>query len=226
MEFRIGPYDSYLENGDIYSSDDFLIRTQELIVNDFKVKIPVDCEELKLTYFEDPIFQMGPLRPRNKEYPIRSFDLKILSRLTNLKKLDMSFIKISVYSINFDNITLLTKLEELRLPNNDLRFLPLKILELTNLKKLSLIDSLFQRFNFDIDNLENFTTGGISLFMILPIEGEPHQVFNMMHNAARKIAEEFSAQIYDGRRTLLTKQSLQQYVEKIREFERQRMLKR
>jgi cell division protein ZipA len=84
--------------------------------------------------------------------------------------------------------------------------------------------NMFKPGNFDIDNLENFTTQGISLFMILPIEGEPHQVFNMMHNAARKIAEEFSAQIYDGKRTLLTKQSLQQYVEKIREFERQRLL--
>lgn len=86
--------------------------------------------------------------------------------------------------------------------------------------------NMFKPGNFDIDNLENFTTQGISLFMILPIEGEPHQVFNMMHNAARKIADEFSGQIYDGRRALLTKQSLQQYVEKIREFERQRMLKR
>jgi cell division protein ZipA len=85
--------------------------------------------------------------------------------------------------------------------------------------------NMFKPGNFDIDNLENFTTGGISLFMILPIEGEPHQVFNMMHNAARKISGEFSAQIYDGRRTLLTKQSLQQYVEKIREFERQRLLR-
>lgn len=84
--------------------------------------------------------------------------------------------------------------------------------------------NMFKPGNFDIDNLENFTTQGISLFMILPIEGEPHQVFNMMHNAARKIADEFSAQIYDGRRTLLTKQSLQQYVERIREFERQRLL--
>jgi cell division protein ZipA len=84
--------------------------------------------------------------------------------------------------------------------------------------------NMFKPGNFDIDNLENFTTGGVSLFMILPIEGEPHQVFNMMHNAARKIADEFSAQIYDGRRTLLTKQSLQQYVEKIREFERHRLL--
>ncbi|MEP1446724.1 MAG: cell division protein ZipA [Paraglaciecola sp.] len=85
--------------------------------------------------------------------------------------------------------------------------------------------NMFKPGNFDIDNLENFTTQGISLFMILPIEGDPHQVFNMMHNAARKIAEEFSAQIYDAKRTLLSKQSLQQYVEKIREFERQRLLK-
>ncbi|WP_289030250.1 cell division protein ZipA [uncultured Paraglaciecola sp.] len=85
--------------------------------------------------------------------------------------------------------------------------------------------NMFKPGVFDIDNLENFTTQGVSLFMILPIEGEPHQVFNMMHNAARKISEEFSAQIYDAKRSLLTKQSLQQYVEKIREFERQRMLK-
>ncbi|MFT6284798.1 MAG: cell division protein ZipA [Arenicella sp.] len=85
--------------------------------------------------------------------------------------------------------------------------------------------NMFKPGNFDIDSLENFTTQGISLFMILPIESDPHQVFNMMHNAARKISDEFSAQIYDGKRTLLTKQSLQQYVEKIREFERQRLLK-
>lgn len=77
---------------------------------------------------------------------------------------------------------------------------------------------------FDIDNLETFRTLGISLFMVLPIEGDPHQVFNMMHNAARKIAEEFDAQLLDGRRSILTKQGIQRYVEKIREFERQRMI--
>lgn len=86
--------------------------------------------------------------------------------------------------------------------------------------------NMFKPGVFDIDNLENFTTQGVSLFMILPIEGDPHQVFNMMHNAARKIADEFSAQVMDGRRSALTKQSLQQYVEKIREFERQRMIAR
>ncbi|GAB5381017.1 MAG: hypothetical protein Alis3KO_18010 [Aliiglaciecola sp.] len=84
--------------------------------------------------------------------------------------------------------------------------------------------NMFKPGVFDIDNLENFNTMGVSLFMMLPIEGDPHQVFNMMHNAARKIADEFSAQVLDGRRSALTKQSLQQYVEKIREFERKRML--
>ncbi|GGD54383.1 cell division protein ZipA [Lacimicrobium alkaliphilum] len=86
--------------------------------------------------------------------------------------------------------------------------------------------NMFKPGVFDIDNMETFTTQGVSLFMILPIEGDPHQVFNMMHNAARKLADEFGAQVLDGRRSVLTKQSLQQYVEKIREFERQRMIKR
>jgi len=86
--------------------------------------------------------------------------------------------------------------------------------------------NMFKPGVFDIDNLENFTTQGISLFMILPIEGDPHQVFNMMHNAARKLADEFDAQVLDGRRSVLTKQGLQQYVEKIREFERKRMIAR
>jgi cell division protein ZipA len=86
--------------------------------------------------------------------------------------------------------------------------------------------NMFKPGVFDIDNIETFSTQGVSLFMILPIEGDPHQVFNMMHNAARKLADEFGAQVLDGRRSALTKQSLQQYVEKIREFERQRMIKR
>ena len=86
--------------------------------------------------------------------------------------------------------------------------------------------NMFKPGVFDIDNLETFTTQGVSLFMILPIEGDPHQVFNMMHNAARKLADEFACQIMDGRRSVLTKQGLQQYVEKIREFERQRIIAR
>lgn len=90
--------------------------------------------------------------------------------------------------------------------------------------KLFSLANMFKPGTFNLDNMETFKTQGISLFMILPIEGDPQQVFNMMHNAARKLADEFGAQILDARRSLLTKQSLQQYVEKIREFERKRMI--
>ncbi|WP_416308011.1 cell division protein ZipA [Neptunicella sp. SCSIO 80796] len=86
--------------------------------------------------------------------------------------------------------------------------------------------NMFRPGVFDIDNMENFTTRGISLFMVLPIEGDPRQVFNMMHNASRKIADEFGAEILDGRRAILTKQALQQYMDKIRESERRRMLRK
>jgi cell division protein ZipA len=85
------------------------------------------------------------------------------------------------------------------------------------------LTNLFKPGVFDIDNMETFSTQGVSLFMMLPIEGEAQQVFNMMHNAARKIAEEFGCKILDGNRVLLSKQSLQQYSERIRDFERRRL---
>ena len=92
--------------------------------------------------------------------------------------------------------------------------------------RLFTLANMFNPGTFDIDNMENFNTRGLSLFMTLPMETDAHQVFNMMHNAARKLADEFGAQVLDGRRSVLTKQSLQQYVEKIREFERRRMIRR
>ena len=83
--------------------------------------------------------------------------------------------------------------------------------------------NLFKPGVFDIDNIETFSTRGLSLFMMLPIEGDPQQVFNMMHNAARKLADEFNCQILDGSRGVLTKQGLQKYSERIRDFERKRI---
>jgi len=83
--------------------------------------------------------------------------------------------------------------------------------------------NLFKPGVFDIDNIETFSTRGLSLFMMLPIEGDAQQVFNMMHNAARKLADEFGCQILDGSRGVLTKQGLQKYSERIRDFERKRI---
>ena len=83
--------------------------------------------------------------------------------------------------------------------------------------------SMFKPGVFDVEHMETQQYFGLSLFMSLPIEGDAHQVFNMMHNAARKLADEFGAQVLDEHRSGLTQQGLQHYVERIREFERRRL---
>ncbi|MFC3120272.1 cell division protein ZipA [Agaribacter flavus] len=85
------------------------------------------------------------------------------------------------------------------------------------------LTNMFKPGVFDIDNMENFSTQGIALFMMLPIDGDAQQVFNMMHNAARKLSEEFGGKILDGNKVPISKQSLQQYAERIREFERRKL---
>lgn len=73
---------------------------------------------------------------------------------------------------------------------------------------------------FDLDNMENFTTQGVSLFMTLPNAGDPFNVFEQMLSAAKQLSQEFHGQILDDKRSVMTKQTEQHYVSKIREFER------
>jgi cell division protein ZipA len=77
---------------------------------------------------------------------------------------------------------------------------------------------------FDLDNMESFTTQGISLFMTLPNVGEAAVVFEQMLNAAKQLALEFSGQLLDDKRNVMTQQTEQHYTGKIREFERRNLI--
>ena len=77
---------------------------------------------------------------------------------------------------------------------------------------------------FDLDNMENFVTQGVSLFMTLPNAGDPFAVFDQMLVAAKQLALEFNGQLLDDKRSVLTKQTEQHYITKIREFERKSRL--
>ncbi|MDW7547333.1 cell division protein ZipA [Pseudoalteromonas peptidolytica] len=78
--------------------------------------------------------------------------------------------------------------------------------------------NMFNPGTFDIDNMEQFNTGGISLFMTLPCEGDNLAAFNMLHSASKKLAEEFGATVLDKDRQPLTVEAVRGYVEKVREF--------
>jgi len=73
---------------------------------------------------------------------------------------------------------------------------------------------------FNLDDIENFSTQGITLFMTLPNAGDAFEVFEQMLNAAKQLAVEFRGQLLDDKRSVMTKQTEQHYMGIIREFER------
>lgn len=75
--------------------------------------------------------------------------------------------------------------------------------------------------SFELDTMETFVTQGVSLFMTLPNATDPFTAFEQMLGAAKQLAAEFNAQIVDDKRNVMTKQTEQHYVSKIREFDRQ-----
>jgi cell division protein ZipA len=74
--------------------------------------------------------------------------------------------------------------------------------------------------SFDLDSMENFATRGVSLFMSLPNAGDSLSAFEQMLNAAKQLAQEFNAQVIDDKRNVMTKKTEQDYLGKIREFDR------
>lgn len=78
--------------------------------------------------------------------------------------------------------------------------------------------NMYNPGTFDVDNMEQMSTRGLTIFMTLPNAGEPLQTFNMMHNAAKKIADEFGAKVLDEKRRPLDVAIVRNYVEKIRKF--------
>jgi cell division protein ZipA len=84
--------------------------------------------------------------------------------------------------------------------------------------------NMFNPGTFDLEDMDKMNTRGLSLFMTLPGPGEALQNFNLMHSAAKKLADEFGGQVLDGQRSVLTVQTVRHYVEKIREFQRQRLI--
>ena len=73
---------------------------------------------------------------------------------------------------------------------------------------------------FNLDEIESFNTQGITLFMTLPNAGDPFEVFENLMSAAKQLSIEFNAQMLDDKRSVMTKQTEQHYMDKIRDFER------
>ena len=69
---------------------------------------------------------------------------------------------------------------------------------------------------FDPDNMEQFTSHGIVMFMRLPCHGDPVRNFSIMLNSACQLADDLGAVVCDGQRQPWDDEKKQDYIRRIR----------
>ncbi|HET8816926.1 MAG TPA: cell division protein ZipA [Pseudidiomarina sp.] len=127
---------------------------------------------------------------------------------------------------NFEGAILLQQMTELGFKYGDFDIFHRHVDTAGNGPVLFSLANMFNPGTFDIDHMETFQTDGVALFLALPIKGDSKQAFTMMHNAAVKLAAAVeSGHVLDEHRNPLTRQSVQHIHQRIREFERKRLIR-
>ncbi|MCO1335815.1 cell division protein ZipA [Microbulbifer sp. OS29] len=77
---------------------------------------------------------------------------------------------------------------------------------------------------FDLAQMEEFATPGVSLFLALPVQEEAVKAFNQLLSTSYNIAELLGGELKDENRSVFTAQTAEHYRQRVVEYQRRRAL--
>lgn len=85
------------------------------------------------------------------------------------------------------------------------------------------IANLVEPGTFDLDEIDDFTTPGLLFFMNLPGPKNSVKAFDAMLETARCVVKNLGGELKDQTQSVATKQTLEHYKQRIRDFERRQL---
>ena len=88
------------------------------------------------------------------------------------------------------------------------------------------VANMLQPGTFDLNNMENFATVGVTLFLALPSPISNFEAFEEMLQTAQDLVRSIDGELRDDQRNMMTGQTIEHYRQRVRDFELRRLRSR
>ncbi len=118
----------------------------------------------------------------------------------------------------FQGTSIMDLVRELDLEYDDKRIFHKKVKRLSGRKAIYSILNAVNPGSFDLDNMDQFETPGISFVMTLPGPENGLKAFNIMNEAAKRASEYLQGEVFDESRNRLSQQTVAHLQEEVQLF--------
>lgn len=118
----------------------------------------------------------------------------------------------------FKGTGIMDLVRELALEYDDMRIFHKKVKRLSGRKAMYSVLNAVKPGTFDLDNMDQFETPGISFVMSLPGPENGLKAFNIMHEAAKRASECLQGEVFDESRNRLSQQTVAHLQEEVQLF--------